>query len=117
MEGMDRELAYTLAGSGVVTMEDLAELATPDLLDIDESIGEERASELIMTARAPWFEDEGDEEAGEAGDVAEVAAPGTDAPGAGEGNLAAAADGTPAAAGAPAAGAPAAETNEGTPRT
>jgi len=65
MEGMDRELAYTLAGNGVVTMEDLAELATPDLLDIDESIGEERASELIMTARAPWFEDEADE-AGEA---------------------------------------------------
>jgi len=61
MEGMDRDLAYTLAGNGVVTMEDLAELATPDLLDIDESIGEERASELIMTARAPWFEDEGDE--------------------------------------------------------
>ena len=109
MEGMDRELAYTLAGSGVVTMEDLAELATPDLLDIDESIGEERASELIMTARAPWFEDEGDEEAG---DLAEVGAPGTDAPGAGEGNLAAAADGTAAAGGAPAAGG-----DEGTPRT
>ncbi|MYE13787.1 MAG: transcription termination/antitermination protein NusA [Gammaproteobacteria bacterium] len=99
MEGMDRDLAYTLAGNGVVTMEDLAELATPDLLDIDEGIGEERASELIMTARAPWFEDEGEEEPG---DVAEAPGAGTD-----EGALAAAPVRTEAPAGeaAPTSGA------------
>ncbi|MCB1735540.1 MAG: transcription termination/antitermination protein NusA [Gammaproteobacteria bacterium] len=56
MDGMDRELAFLLASRGVVTMEDLAEQATDDLLDI-EGMDEERAAQLIMTARAPWFED------------------------------------------------------------
>ena len=45
----------------VHTMEDLAEQAVDDLLDI-EGLEEERAAQLIMTARAPWFEGE---EAGE----------------------------------------------------
>ena len=57
MEGMDQELAYVLASRGVVTMEDLAEQAVDDLLDIEELDGE-RAGTLIMTARAPWFADE-----------------------------------------------------------
>jgi transcription termination/antitermination protein NusA len=57
MEGMDRHLAYLLANNDVVTMEDLAELAVPDLLDIATDLAEEKAAELIMTARAPWFED------------------------------------------------------------
>lgn len=57
MDGMDLRLAYLLAGMGVVTMEDLAEQAIDDLIDI-EDMTEERAGELIMTARAPWFEDE-----------------------------------------------------------
>ena len=57
MDGMDRRLAYLLAGMGIVTMEDLAEQAIDDLIDIEE-MTEERAGELIMTARAPWFEDE-----------------------------------------------------------
>ena len=54
MEGMDRHLAYILAGRAIVTMEDLAEQAVDDLMDIPE-MTEERAGELIMTARAPWF--------------------------------------------------------------
>jgi N utilization substance protein A len=54
MEGMERTLAYTLASRGVVTMEDLAEQSIEELLDI-EGMTEERAGELIMTARAPWF--------------------------------------------------------------
>ena len=57
MEGMNEELAYILAARGVVTMEDLAEQATDDLLEI-EGIDEKRAGELIMTARKPWFENE-----------------------------------------------------------
>ena len=36
-------------------MEDLAEQAVEDLLDEIEEIGQERAAQLIMTARAPWF--------------------------------------------------------------
>ncbi|MFM8356438.1 MAG: transcription termination factor NusA [Gammaproteobacteria bacterium] len=59
MAGMTRPLAFKLAGSGVITMEDLAELAVPDLLDIASDLDEERAAALIMTARAPWFEDAG----------------------------------------------------------
>ncbi len=61
MEGMDRELAVELASRDIVTMEDLAEQAVDDLLEI-EGLSEERAAELIMTARAPWFE--GEDEAG-----------------------------------------------------
>jgi N utilization substance protein A len=54
MEGMDNDLAYMLAGKGIVTMEDLAEQAVDDLMEID-GMDEERAAQLIMTARAPWF--------------------------------------------------------------
>jgi N utilization substance protein A len=54
MDGMDRHLAYVLASKGIVTMEDLAEQAVDDLVDIEE-LDETRAGELIMTARAPWF--------------------------------------------------------------
>jgi N utilization substance protein A len=57
MEGMDRHLAFVLASQGVVTMEDLAEQSIDDLVAI-EAMSEERAGELIMTARAPWFAQE-----------------------------------------------------------
>ena len=54
MEGMDDETARILAQGGVRTMEELAECAKDEVLDIIE-MDEQRASELIMTARAPWF--------------------------------------------------------------
>ncbi len=54
MEGMDDALAGQLAAKGIATMEDLAEQAVDDLLEI-EGLDAERAAELIMTARAPWF--------------------------------------------------------------
>ena len=57
MEGMDEDLAFTLAGKEIITMEDLAEQAVDDLMDID-GMDEERAGKLIMTARAPWFAEE-----------------------------------------------------------
>jgi N utilization substance protein A len=57
MDGMDPHLAYVLASKGVVTMEDLAEQSVDDLIGIEE-LNEERAAQLIMTARAPWFADE-----------------------------------------------------------
>ena len=67
MEGMDRTLAFELAGAGVVTMENLAELSVGELLEVNENIAKERAEQLIMTARAPWFVDaEPDAEVGEA---------------------------------------------------
>lgn len=57
MEGMNNELAQQLAAKGIVTMEDLAEQAVEELLDI-EGMDSQRAGELIMAARAPWFEGE-----------------------------------------------------------
>lgn len=54
MEGMDRELAFKLASKKVITMEDLADLATDELLE-KVDIDEERATTLIMKAREPWF--------------------------------------------------------------
>ncbi len=55
MEGMDRVLAYKLAAKNIITMEDLAEQAVDDISDIDD-LSDQRAAELIMKARAPWFE-------------------------------------------------------------
>jgi N utilization substance protein A len=43
-----------LAERGIRTQEDLAELSTDELIEVDE-MEEEVAAALIMTARAPWF--------------------------------------------------------------
>jgi len=56
MEGMDRHLAYLFANHGIITREDLAEQSVDDLLELGE-INEEKAAELIMTARKPWFDE------------------------------------------------------------
>jgi N utilization substance protein A len=53
LEGMDNETARVLASKGVTTQEELADLAVDDLVEI--GIDAERAKQLIMTARAPWF--------------------------------------------------------------
>jgi N utilization substance protein A len=57
LDGMDKSLAYLLASNGIVTREDLAELATDDLLEINE-MEAEAAAALIMKAREHWFEAE-----------------------------------------------------------
>jgi N utilization substance protein A len=57
LEGMTEELAYSLASLKVSTREDLAELATDELMEV-EGMDEERAAKLIMSARAHWFADE-----------------------------------------------------------
>lgn len=54
MEGMDDETARLFAQNGVRSMEDLAECATDELVELS-GIDAARAAELIMTARAPWF--------------------------------------------------------------
>jgi N utilization substance protein A len=61
MDGMDIELANALALKGVCLMEDLAELAVDELMEV-EGMDEKRAAELIMTARAPWFAEETEKE-------------------------------------------------------
>ena len=57
MQGMTDELARSMAAAGVTSMEDLAELAIPELIEIVEGLDEDEAADLIMTARAPWFEE------------------------------------------------------------
>jgi N utilization substance protein A len=54
MEGMDDATAHMLAAKGVSTVEDLADLAVDDLVELT-NMDAERAKQLIMTARAPWF--------------------------------------------------------------
>jgi len=60
MDGMTKQLAEQLCAIDVVTMEDLAEQAVDDLLVID-GLDADKAGQLIMTARAPWFEEETEE--------------------------------------------------------
>ena len=55
LEGMSKELAGKLAGNGVKTRDDLAELAVDELTEMT-GIDDERAKELILKARAHWFE-------------------------------------------------------------
>ena len=57
LDGMDRELAEALAKSGVVSREDLAEQSVDEVVEAT-GIPAERAGQLIMTARAIWFENE-----------------------------------------------------------
>ena len=54
LEGMDDATAHQLAAKGISTMDDLAELAIDELVELT-NMDEERAKALIMTARAPWF--------------------------------------------------------------
>ena len=54
LEGMDNATARQLARSGIKTKDDLADLAVDDLVEITE-MDTDRAKQLIMAARAPWF--------------------------------------------------------------
>ena len=55
LEGMDDATAHLLASKGISTMDDLAELAIDELVDLT-GMDEERAKALIMKAREPWFQ-------------------------------------------------------------
>ena len=58
LEGLEAHLAYVFASKGVITLEDLAEQAVDDLIEIEE-LNEEKAGELIMAARnICWFSDD-----------------------------------------------------------
>ncbi|MBN8461862.1 MAG: transcription termination/antitermination protein NusA [Dechloromonas sp.] len=55
LDGMPRELAARLAGKGIKSRDDLAELAVDELVELT-GIDEQRAKEIILKARAHWFE-------------------------------------------------------------
>ena len=54
LEGMDIDIVRELAAKGINTQADLADLATDDLVEMT-GIDTERANQLIIKAREPWF--------------------------------------------------------------
>ncbi|UUL82071.1 transcription termination factor NusA [Sphingomonas qomolangmaensis] len=108
MPYLTEAMLVTLGKAGIKTLDDLADLATDELVEkkraeprrrnddapkrpepkggilADYSLSDEQGNEIIMAARAHWFEDEApaaaESDAGEA-DVAEADAPETDAAG------------------------------------
>jgi len=54
LDGMDAETARLLASKGIHTTEDLADLAVDELTEL-VIMDTDRANQLIMAARAPWF--------------------------------------------------------------
>jgi N utilization substance protein A len=58
VEGMDKELAYELASRGIRTRDELAEQSLDELGEVP-GLEPERAGQLIMAARAHWFDNAG----------------------------------------------------------
>jgi N utilization substance protein A len=58
IEGMDHDTALALSQAGIKTLDDLAEQAVDDLMELKSIEDEELAAKFIMAARAHWFEDE-----------------------------------------------------------
>jgi len=56
MEGMDNQTARVLASKGITTMDALADLATDELTEMT-GMDADRANQLIMKAREPWFKE------------------------------------------------------------
>ncbi|MEI2766936.1 MAG: transcription termination factor NusA, partial [Nitrosomonas sp.] len=54
LEGIDDDIARQLTSKGISTQADLADLAADDLVEMT-GIEVERANQLIMKAREPWF--------------------------------------------------------------
>jgi N utilization substance protein A len=57
LKGMNDKLAYAIAAKSIITRDDLADLATDELMEISD-LTQEQAGELIMEARRFWFEEE-----------------------------------------------------------
>src|SRR5580698_7606114 len=56
LEGLDAEMLVKLGEKGVKSLDDVADLASDELREIvGESLGENKANEIIMAARAHWF--------------------------------------------------------------
>ena len=53
------EMAVKLGGKGVKTLDDVADLASDELREIvgNDDLTEAKANEIIMAARAHWFDD------------------------------------------------------------
>jgi len=60
LPGMTEEMAVKLGEKEVLTLDNVADLASDELREIigPENLSESKANEIIMTARAHWFENE-----------------------------------------------------------
>ncbi len=59
LEGMNHDIAAKLADAKIFSRDDLAELATDELTEIT-GLSTEQAADLILKARAHWFDEESD---------------------------------------------------------
>ena len=59
VEGLDRDMLLSLANNGVKTIDDLADLAADELIEIlgENAISIQEANKIIMGAREHWFEE------------------------------------------------------------
>jgi N utilization substance protein A len=71
IEALSPAMLVQLGEKGVKSLDDLADLAGDELVEIvgAEAMDEESANAIIMAARAHWFEDDAAPESGEAGDA------------------------------------------------
>lgn len=60
VEGLDREMLLTLASKGIKTIDDLADLAADELIELlgEDTISVQEANKIIMAARQHWFTEE-----------------------------------------------------------
>ena len=58
VDGLDRDMLLTLANANIKTIDDLADLAADELIEIlgENSISVQEANKIIMNAREHWFE-------------------------------------------------------------
>ena len=59
--GLEQDMILVLAENGVKTLDDLADLAADELIEIlgENSLSQVEANKIIMAAREHWFENEG----------------------------------------------------------
>ena len=60
LPGLDQDMLLTLASSGVKTIDDLADLATDELIEMlgENTLSVQEANKVIMAAREHWFAEE-----------------------------------------------------------
>ena len=60
IEGLDQDMILTLAEKGIKTIDDLADLASDELMELlgENVLTEAEANKIIMAARKHWFDEE-----------------------------------------------------------
>jgi transcription termination/antitermination protein NusA len=85
LPGLTPAMLVALGESGIKTLDDLADLATDELIDAEEGplrefgLDEQVAADIIMAARAHWFDEPEGEEAADAAPAGEETAAGEEA--------------------------------------